>query len=194
MMRRFLAPVAITTALMFVTGGLSAAPASAVAGSTTAGSEGESTEVEEILFTVQAAHGTTRSLKVTGPEDEKFRLTLTGVDPVTVFSNRPFRDAWLISPNALDVNWNAWFAGDPPNAVLTYAIPGKAPASMVIELTNPTYNRATKSLSFTATREQRVNDPVEKGANWERLTTPTSMTSVSLFIDLTQAPEHKKEP
>jgi hypothetical protein len=185
-MRRLL-PAALAVAFANAFVGLTATPASALAGTAD-----KPTGTEEALFTVQSAHGTTRSIKVAGAEDEKFRLTLTGVDPVTKFANRPFRDATLITPRALDANWDAWFAGDPPNAVLTYLRPGRAPGSMVVELTNPTYNSARRTLSFTASREARTHDPVEKGANWQKLTTPTAMESVSLFIDLSKW--DKKEP
>jgi len=161
--------------------------------SATAGSTDQPAETEEFLFTVQAARGSTTPLKTTGPVDEKFRLTLTDVDPVTVFSNRPFRDASLISPKLLVNSWESLFADDPPNAVLTFARSGKAPASMVIEIDNPRYNAATRTLTFIATRIAREHDPTEKGANWQRLTTPTAMTSVSLFIDLTPSPSRKKE-
>jgi hypothetical protein len=63
---------------------------------------------------------------------------------------------------------------------------------MVIEIDHPTYNAAARTITFTATRLSREHDPIEKGANWQRLTTPSSMTSVSLFIDLVQS--KKKEP
>ena len=175
--RRLLA-AALAAAVTLTAAGLLAAPASA-----SAGSAGQATGSASYLFTVQAARGTTTPLKVLGSEDERFRLTLTGVDPVTKFADRPFRNASLITPRALDANWNAWFAGDPPNAVLTYTRPGRAPASMVIALTRPTYDAKARTLTFTATREARTHDPAEKGANWQRITTPTSMTDVSLFID-----------
>jgi hypothetical protein len=138
---------------------------------------------EQYLFTVEATAGVTQSLKVRGPEDERFRLTLSGVDPVTQFSDRPFRDARFISPRALTANWPAFFAGDPPNAVLTYDRPGRAPSSMVVTLSNPRYRASDRTLSFEAIREKRAHDPVEKGPSWQRLTTPKSLSVVSLFID-----------
>jgi hypothetical protein len=188
-MRGLLISASLTAALALSAPILLPASASAAV-STTDGS----TTVEEVLFTVQAARATTSNVKISGSADETFTLTLTGVDPVTVFSNRPFRDAWLISPRGLSTNWDTWFEGDPPNAVLTYGHGDKAPLTMVITLTNPSYRANSRTLTFTATRIAREHDPVEKGANWERITTPASMTSVGLFIDLTQAPEHKKEP
>lgn len=184
--RRSIAAAFIAAALLIAASGLAAVPAPA-----TTGSPDDPTGAEEVLFTVQAARGTTTPLTADGSVNTRFRFTLTAVDPVTVFANRPYRDAWLISPRALDANWNAWFAGDPPNAVMTYARPGKAPASMVVELTNPTYKPATRSLSFTAIRLQRTNDPTESGANGEPVTAPATMNGVSLFIDLTKA--NKKE-
>lgn len=179
---RVLLASSLAAALLVPSGGLTASTAAAADGSVS-----KSTTPEEFLFTVQAARGSTASLTVTGAEDETFTLTLSGVDPVTMFSDRPFRDARLISPTALAVNWDAMFGDVPPNAVLTYARPGKAPGSMVIELTNAIYSRATRTLSFTAIREARKHDPVEKGANWQRRTTPLAMTSVSLFIDMVSA-------
>jgi len=177
--------VAVVVAVAAVTLATSAASA-------TAGSATQSAAIEEYLFTVQAARGTTTPLKSTGPVDETFRLTLVDIDPVTMFANRPFRDASLISPQVLTSRWKSWFGGNPPNAVLTYARSGRAPGSMVIEIDHPTYNAAARTITFTATRLSREHDPIEKGANWQRLTTPSSMTSVSLFIDLVQS--KKKEP
>ena len=188
-MRKLLIGASLIAALALSAPILKPASASAAVNTT----DGSST-VEELLFTVQAARATTSNMKINGSADETFTLTLTGVDPVTVFSNRPFRDAWLISPRGLDANWETWFAGDPPNAVLTFGHSDKAPLTMVITLTNPSYRASARTLTFTATRIERDHDPIEKGANWERITTPAAMTSVSLFIDLTQAPEHKKEP
>jgi hypothetical protein len=188
-MRKLLISASLTAALAL--SGALVIPSSALAAVDS--TDGSST-VEEVLFTVQAARATTSNVKITGSADETFTLTLIGVDPVTVFSNRPFRDAWLISPRGLTANWDTWFEGDPPNAVLSYGHRDKAPLTMVITLTNPTYKAATRTLTFTGTRIEREHAPAKKGANWERLTTPPSMKSVGLFIDLTPAPGHKKEP
>ena len=73
------------------------------------------------LFTVQAAAGSTSPGQTSKGEDERFTLTLRGVDPVTKFADRPLRAASVISPAALVSNWDSWFADSPPNAVLTFA-------------------------------------------------------------------------
>jgi len=160
-----------------VLSGITAAPANA------ADMTSSATSVESFLFTVESATGTTTPLAHGASVDERFTLTLTGVDPITMFADRPFRDASIISPGALDANWKSWFVADPPNAVLTFDRPGKAPGSMVVALTNPRYRASDRTLIFTATRERRQHDPVEKGANWRRLTTPPTFTGGSLFID-----------
>ena len=136
------------------------------------------------LFSVQAAGGSTTSVHATSGEDERFTLTLHGVDPVTKFADRPFRNASVISPAALATNWGAWFAGSPPNAVLTFVTAsGMAPQSIVVTLTRPHYSSAGRVLSFTATRTYRTQDPSQKGSDWARPATPHLFRSASLFID-----------
>jgi len=136
------------------------------------------------LFTVQAASGSTAPGQSATGEDERFTLTLRGVDPVTKFADRPFRAASVMSPAALVSNWNAWFADSAPNAVLTYSSStGKAPQSIVVTLTQPRYNSAGHTMTFTATRTYRSLDPSQRGKDWKRPVTPRTFTSASLFID-----------
>jgi hypothetical protein len=136
------------------------------------------------LFTVQAASGSTASSRTAAGEDERFTLTLRGVDPVTKFADRPFRAASVMSPAALASNWNAWFGDSAPNAVLTFSSStGKAPQSIVVTLTQSRYNSADHTVTFTATRTYRTLDPSQKGKDWKRPVTPRTFTSASLFID-----------
>ena len=53
------------------------------------------------LFTVQAVSGSTSVLPAGSGVDERFTLSLRGVDPVTKFADRPFRSASVMSPAAL---------------------------------------------------------------------------------------------
>ncbi len=136
------------------------------------------------LFTVEAASGSTVSGQTTKGEDERFTLTLSGVNPVTKFADRPLRAASVLSPAALVSNWNSWFTDSPPNAVLTFAgRVGAAPQSIVVTLTKPRYERAGHKLTFTASRTYRTLEPSEKGKNWKRPATPRTFASASLFID-----------
>lgn len=146
-----------------------------------AATEPDSTAPQEaFLFTVEAAQGSTSKQKVSS-EGESFTLRLDDLAPVTQFSDRPFREAMLISPRALVTHWPTWFDGDPPNAVLTwYRGAGKPPASIVVILTSAQLDGG--DLVFRATRLPRVHDPVH-GEQWQRLAVPRELRSVSLFID-----------
>lgn len=144
---------------------------------------GASTAQPSYLFTVEAPDGTTTILKPRGTV-ERMRLTLNGVEPVTMFTDRPLRNARLISPTALSTHWSTWFADSPPNAVLTWSAgAGKAPSSFVVTLTDVDYDADRRQLTFTAERDPRKHDPAEKGPNWQRRTTPSTFTQASLFID-----------
>jgi hypothetical protein len=114
---------------------------------------------------------------------ERFRLVLRDVAPVTMFSDRPLRESRLISPKGLVANWETWFAGDPPNALISVPRPGLAPVSFVVTLTDPKWIQGAKRLAFTATREQEKHDPQAKGTSWNRPKTPRDLESVSIFID-----------
>lgn len=138
----------------------------------------------EYLFTVQAVNGSTQPGNPTKGEDERFTLTLSSVDPVTKFADRPFRSASVMSPAALVANWDAWFTGSAPNAVLTFTgAAGTAPQSIVVTLTRPRYEKSDRSLTFTAIRTYRTLDPSQKGKGWKRPATPRAFSSASLFID-----------
>ena len=155
----------------------------AVAGLFTAGSPAQAA-APAYLFTVQAASGSTATSRTATGEDERFTLTLRGVDPVTKFADRPFRAATVMSPASLASNWNAWFADSAPNAVLTFSSStGKAPQSIVVTLAQPHYNSAGHTMTFTASRTYRTLDPSQKGKDWKRPVTPRTFTSASLFID-----------
>lgn len=139
---------------------------------------------EQFLFTLQAASGATVDAQALDGEDERFTLRLSGVDPVTKFSDRPFRDAMVMSVDDLVSSWASWFADSPPNAVLTYdAGAGLAPQSIVVTLTEPEWNLDTSTITFTAVRIYRTTDPNETVAGWIRPKTPAIFTTASLFID-----------
>ena len=97
-------------------------------------------------------------------------LTLTGLGPVTVFfSDRPERDVGYLTYAEFLEAWAKAadsFAGDPPNASLTYR-DGTEPAIAVIELGDP--RQAEDSLSYGVRMLEGV--------------IPESFGPISLFID-----------
>lgn len=182
--------VTITAATMALSSALAVAPASAerplspphqAVGHQSPTAAGGS---KSWLFAAVSATGRTRPLTPGAHEDERFVLKLIGVPPITKFTDRPFRDATLISPSTLVRQWREWFAKSPPNAVLTFqdsTRPGSAPSSFVVTLRSPRYQKATDSLIFTAVRIYRLHDPSDGGRG--RTSTPARFTGASLFID-----------
>lgn len=170
---------------------LSFALMAAIAPATVA-SAAESPPQKEYLFTVEAARG----LAAQGPRSatgELFVLAFTGLAPVTMFSDRPFRDAGLISPKALVANWDTWFASSPPNAVLTWSRgAGKPPASMVVALGSPRIKNGV--VVFRAARVSRLHDPVRHGSNWKRVALPEYIRGASLFIDSVTLEDNEIDP
>lgn len=162
--------------------GSAAEPATAVTSS-------EKTPVEQFLFMMPAAAGTTMTAQPLAGEDERFTLRLTGVDPVTKFADRPFRDARIIPVSELASEWDSWFASSAPNAVLTYdAGNGTAPQSIVVTLTNPQWEPETSAMTFTAVRIYRSHETSAGASEWKRPETPPSFRTASLFIDSVTTP------
>jgi len=61
---------------------------------------------------------------LTGPDDDHLTLTLNNVrNYVSIFSDRPYRDAYVMSNLMFYQKWPDMFGIDPPNAALSYAIP-----------------------------------------------------------------------
>jgi hypothetical protein len=70
--------------------------------------------------------------------DGSLELVVRGFDEqVTAFTDRPFRDAKILSVGWLVSSWNELFAGSPPNAVLVEHEPDGAARSVVVELSAP---------------------------------------------------------
>ena len=139
--------------------------------------------IENWLLGVQAGAARTVPMNTSPDGLERFRLVLRDVAPVTMFSDRPLRESRLISPKALVSNWETWFAGDPPNALISVPRPDLAPESFVVTLTDPKWNHRAKKVILTATRELVKHDPQSKGTTWKRPKTPREIESVSIFID-----------
>ena len=96
------------------------------------------------LFVEDAAGGT-----ITGPDDQHLKLKLNKVRKyITEFTDRPNRQAYAL-PNAdFFTAWPQTFAGDPPNAVLSYSLPGQQqPLNIVLTLTNPQYDAISRTVA-----------------------------------------------
>lgn len=96
------------------------------------------------------------TLKPTNVKTGTYTLTLSHVSPFTTyFSDRPNRIVGLISMPIFLKKWQHGensFSSDAPNAVLSGIIRSNEKIrdlNLVMELTNPTYNKANAVLSYT---------------------------------------------
>lgn len=141
-------------------------------------------EVPSYLFTMRAAAGSTTQLTAEDDEDERFTLSFTDVAQVmTVFTDRPAREASAITVQQFVEGWEATFAESAPNAVLSYLDSSSStPLTIVTTLYSPVYDAAANTLSFTAVRIYR-DVALPDNIQWTRPVTPASFTSPTLFID-----------
>ena len=136
------------------------------------------------LFVEDAAGGT-----ITGPDDQHLKLKLNKVRKyITEFTDRPNRQAYAM-PNAdFFTAWPQMFAGDPPNAVLSYSLPSQSqPLNIVLTLTNPQYDAIKRTVSYDAVRILQATDiPLDMNqdlAPFQRHKTPYKFGKSALFID-----------
>lgn len=135
------------------------------------------------LFVEDAAGGT-----ITGPDDQHLKLKLNKVRKyITEFTDRPNRQAFAV-PNAdFFTDWPQMFAGDPPNAVLSYSLPGQQqPLNIVLTITNPQYDALKRTVSYDAVRILQATDiylDIPDLAPFQTHKTPARFGKASLFID-----------
>ena len=137
-----------------------------------------------LLYVEDAASGS-----LTGPDDQHLKLKLNKVRKyITEFTDRPNRQAYAL-PNAdFFTDWPQTFAGDPPNAVLSYSLPGQQqPLNIVLTLTNPQYDALKRTVSYDAVRILQATD-IHLDMNpdlapFQTHKTPTKFGKAALFID-----------
>lgn len=140
------------------------------------------------LYEIQAPSGNITHLKVSAQKHETFTLTLDGLagnaNVVTQFTDRPYREASVITAKELTQQWSTLFVSSSPNAVLTFLEPGSSrPQSIVVTLSNPRHVDGSGELIFQATRVFREEPENATETDFIRPVTPTSFISPSLFID-----------
>jgi len=136
-----------------------------------------------LLYVQQAEQGT--FAPATGSDPQSYTLTLQDVAPRTVFfSDRPDRVTGAI-PNEDFVRLETLFTPDDlPNAAIVVSEPPSDDQDVaIVELSAPSYDAATGTVSYTAV----VVDEVSEGlSNWEQdqdPSLPESLGPLSLFID-----------
>ena len=152
-----------------------------------------------LLFVEEAAGGT-----LTGPDDQHLTLTLTGLrDYVTSYSDRPIRQASILSNQHFFDMWSNYFRTSSPNAVLSIktsdlanagvimrqggANPAIVPISLVLTLSKPKLAADHKSVRYAAKRIYKTTPDFTK-LRYKKptvlvLATPKKFGSAVLNID-----------
>ena len=155
----------MTRRLWIITGGVVIAFAIVIATLTLRNLVGPSAGPEWLLV-----HSST-SAKIVTTSDDGSLLTLSQPDnSVLMFTDRPERRTALISVHEMMSDWDAWFAGDPPNAALSDG--SEDPNFVVMTLSNPR-RLANKDLQFNITVD--TNEPMNLVSD--------ATGEVHLFID-----------
>ena len=107
------------------------------------------------LFSVPAAAGS-----LTGPDDGHLTLRLTGArDYLTRFTDRPFREAFVVADVDFARRFARDFAGSSPNAVLTYTPTGeRIPTSIVLTIGRPRWDAGRSAWTLAARRIRKRPD------------------------------------
>jgi hypothetical protein len=139
------------------------------------------------LFVEEAGGGT-----ITGPDDQHLTLTLTHLrNYVTGFTDRPIRSTTAVPNPLFFQKYPEMFAGDPPNAVLSYSKARSIqPISLVLTLSNPRYDAKHKTVKYDAVRLKDTAKVQYQGKPYAATTvhalkTPAVFGHAALFIDNT---------
>ena len=137
------------------------------------------------LFVEEAGGGT-----ITGPDDQHLTLTLTHLrNYVTAFTDRPIRSTTAVPNPLFFQKYPEMFAGDPPNAVLSYSKAHSIqPTSLVLTLSNPRYDAKHKTVKYDAKRVKETEVLNYQGKPYKAptvhaLKTPSVFGQAALFID-----------
>lgn len=104
---------------------------------------------------------------------DTYKLQLNEASPyVKFFSNRPARITGMMPIDKFLTEWQQNFSQNTPNAGV-YGIQDQKPISVMVELSNPTYNADQKTLTYTA-------KPLK---NEKSLSTDIELKDAAIFID-----------
>jgi len=144
------------------------------------------------LFVEEAGGGT-----ITGPDDEHLTLTLTHLrNYVTAFTDRPIRTTTAVPNPLFFQKYPEMFAGDPPNAVLSYSKAHSIqPISLVLTLSNPRFDAIHKTVKYDAVRIKATAKEQYHGKPYaaptvHALKTPAVFGRAALFIDSVKATDN----
>ncbi|HEY6398115.1 MAG TPA: hypothetical protein VIX82_11735, partial [Solirubrobacteraceae bacterium] len=141
----------------------------------------------EYLFSIPTASGA-----LTGPGDKHLTLKLVGTrDYLTRFTDRPLRQAFVVSNVDFVRRFKGYFGSSEPNAVLTYTPAGaRIPVSIVLTVGQPQWNAKRSTLTLPATRIRKQLDNLPGTTVHIKpplIPSPRRFTQATLIIDDTAA-------
>lgn len=148
---------------------------------TTAGPVGDpvAAEAPSWLFTLTSTAGTFST-----NTDGVSTLSLTGIDDhFTAFTDRPDRDASIISNEQFVQEWPSMFEASDPNAVLVEHEPSGKSDSFVLTLSEPKLDAGTLTFTAEIVDAEDHSDQIAGLTASPHSEPPASFTIVSLFID-----------
>jgi hypothetical protein len=144
--------------------------------------------VPHYLFSIPSGSGS-----LTGPDDRHLTLHLSDARRyLTRFTDRPLRQAAVVASVDFARRFTGYFAGDDPNAVLTYTPRGsQIPVSIVLTIGAPRWNAKRSTWTFPATRIRKKPDNLPGTTVHIRpplIPDPHSFTDATLLIDGSSGP------
>lgn len=105
-----------------------------------------------------------------------YRLSISGIDDIRWFTDRPLRNDGTWTPEELVDQWGSMFGLDEPNAQLSFTASGKREL-ITFEMGNPRWTSKNNKLSFRIDPVGEISKDLVTGLRQKRLNDP------SLFID-----------
>jgi hypothetical protein len=157
-------------------------------GSAAAATSAPRAAVPHYLFSIPSGSGS-----LTGPTDRHLTLRLSDARRyLTRFTDRPLRHAAVVANIDFARRFTGYFAGDDPNAVLTYTLRGsQIPVSIVLTIGAPRWDGKRSTWSFPATRIRKKPDNLPGTTVHIRpplIPNPRGFTHATLLIDGSDAP------
>lgn len=140
------------------------------------------TEIQPLILLV--ANGQSGTFTAIEDQSDSYALTLDGVEPTMVwFTDRPEREAGTVDlQTALTKLYEDASVGA-PNAALAIADPAAGSDVVIVELTEPRYDAASRKLEFTATILNTPKRGLAVYAARAGDSFPAAFGQASLFID-----------
>jgi hypothetical protein len=173
-------------AFLCCAGALAAMAAACSGGDTIADPIGEPVAAEAGDEVSWLASQTSDSGRIEFTDGRATQLVMEGVDPHTImFSDRPDRLADVVDTGGFSDQWDEMFAGSAPNAVLVEHRPSGTTDSLVVILSRPVFDGATRTLSYDieVLADEQLPESVDGLTGAVHDEVPREFRSASLFID-----------